>query len=83
MSSESDSAMRENIEFTLDLADHILRSAGNDPLDAFMKAVGTLHLGHSHRHPRRSKRGNSEYDDAYAEDVFWRHWMRYAALARL
>ena len=42
MSSESDSAMRENMEFTLDLADHILRSAGNDPLDAFVKAVGTL-----------------------------------------
>lgn len=42
MSIDSDKAMRENMEFTLDLADKILRSAGTDPLDAFMKAVGTL-----------------------------------------
>ncbi len=42
MSNDSDRAMRENMEFTLDLADKILRSAGKDPLDAFMKAVGTL-----------------------------------------
>jgi hypothetical protein len=38
----SDKAMRENMEFTLDIADKILRSAGKDPLEAFMKAVGTL-----------------------------------------
>lgn len=42
MSNDSDKAMRENMEFTLDLADKILRSAGKDPLDAFMKAAGTL-----------------------------------------
>jgi hypothetical protein len=42
MSSNSDMAMRENMEYTLNLADQILRSAGKDPLDAFMKAVGTL-----------------------------------------
>jgi hypothetical protein len=42
MRDDSDKAMRENMEFTLDLADKILRSAGKDPLDAFMKAVGTL-----------------------------------------
>lgn len=34
--------VRENLEFTLDLADKILRSAGTDPLNAFTKAVGTL-----------------------------------------
>jgi hypothetical protein len=33
--------MRENMKFTLDLADKLLRSAGKDTLDAFMKAVGT------------------------------------------
>jgi hypothetical protein len=38
----SDKAMRENMEFTLDIADKILRSAGKDRLEAFMKAVGTL-----------------------------------------
>jgi hypothetical protein len=42
MSSNSDRAMQENMEFTLDMADKILRSAEKDPLDAFMKAVGTL-----------------------------------------
>jgi hypothetical protein len=42
MSRDSDRAMRENTEYTLNMADHILRSAGKDPLDAFMKAVGTL-----------------------------------------
>lgn len=39
---DSADAMRANMEFTLNLADQILRSAGTDPLDAFMKAVGTL-----------------------------------------
>jgi hypothetical protein len=42
MSNDSEKAMRDNMEFTLDLADKILRSAGTDPLDAFMKAIGTL-----------------------------------------
>jgi hypothetical protein len=42
MTNDSDRAMRENMELTLELADKILRSAGKDPLDAFMKAVGTL-----------------------------------------
>ncbi len=40
--SNSDDAMRANMEYTLSLADQILRSAGTDPLDAFVKAVGTL-----------------------------------------
>ena len=42
MSNDSDRAMRENMNFTLDLADKILLSAGKDPLDALGKAVGTL-----------------------------------------
>jgi len=42
MSSESDRAMQENMEYTLQLADKILLSSNNEPLDAFMKAVGTL-----------------------------------------
>jgi hypothetical protein len=43
MTSDSDErAMRENMEYTLNLADQILLSAGTDPLDAFAKAVGTL-----------------------------------------
>jgi hypothetical protein len=42
MTSDSNKVMRENMEYTLNLADQILRSAGTDPLDAFMKAVGTL-----------------------------------------
>ncbi len=41
MTSDSDEAMRENMEYTLELADKILRSS-KDPLNAFMKAVGTL-----------------------------------------
>jgi hypothetical protein len=39
---DSADAMRANMEYTLNLADQILRSAGTDPLDAFMKAIGTL-----------------------------------------
>jgi hypothetical protein len=42
MSNDNESAMRENMEFALDLADKILPSAGTDPLDALVKAVGTL-----------------------------------------
>jgi hypothetical protein len=42
MTSDSDRAMRANMDFTLNLADQILLSAGEDPLDAFLKAVGTL-----------------------------------------
>jgi hypothetical protein len=42
MGGNSGQAMRENLEFTLELADKILLSAKNDPLNAFMKAVGTL-----------------------------------------
>lgn len=42
MTGDSDRAMRENMEYTLNLADQILRSAGSEPLEAFMKAVGTL-----------------------------------------
>jgi hypothetical protein len=42
MISDSDRAMRENMEYTLQLADKILLSANKEPLDAFMKAVGTL-----------------------------------------
>jgi hypothetical protein len=41
MSSDSDKAMQENMEYTLELADKILRSS-KDPLTAFIKAVGTL-----------------------------------------
>jgi hypothetical protein len=41
MTGDSDEAMRENLEYTLELADKILRSS-KDPLTAFMKAVGTL-----------------------------------------
>ena len=40
--SNSNGAMLENMKFTLELADKILLSASKDPLDAFMKAVGTL-----------------------------------------
>lgn len=39
--SDSDKAMRENMDYTLELADKILRSS-KDPLTAFIKAVGTL-----------------------------------------
>ena len=42
MTSSSDRAMQENMEYTLHLADKILRSSDKDPQDAFMKAVGTL-----------------------------------------
>ena len=40
MKSDSD-MLGENMEFTLNLADQILRSTQN-PLEAFIKAVGTL-----------------------------------------
>jgi hypothetical protein len=42
MTENSDAAMQESMEFTLQLADKILLSAKSDPLDAFIKAVGTL-----------------------------------------
>ncbi len=38
----SQSAMVEHMQFTLDLPDRILLSAGTDSRDAFTKAVGTL-----------------------------------------
>jgi hypothetical protein len=41
-SSDIDKAIQENMKFTLELADKILLSAGKDPTDAFIKAIGTL-----------------------------------------
>jgi hypothetical protein len=42
MSSDSDRAMHDSIEFTLQLADKILLSSNKNPQEAFIKAVGTL-----------------------------------------
>jgi hypothetical protein len=42
MTGDGDAAMQESMEFTLQLADKILLSAKGDPMDAFIKAVGTL-----------------------------------------
>lgn len=42
MASDVDKAIQENLKFTLKLADKILLSAGKDPNDAFIKAIGTL-----------------------------------------
>ena len=42
MASDVDKAIQENMKFTLELADKILLSAGKDPNDAFIKAIGTL-----------------------------------------
>ena len=42
MTDNSDAAMQESMQFTLQLADRILLSAKSDPIDAFIKAVGTL-----------------------------------------
>ena len=42
MPSDSDAAMRESLEFTLDLADKILMSSKRDPMKACINAVGTL-----------------------------------------
>jgi hypothetical protein len=39
---ESADEMRASVEYSFNLADQILRSAGADPLNAFMKGVGTL-----------------------------------------
>jgi len=46
MASDIDKAMQENMKFTLDLADKILLSAGKDPHDAFIKAIGKLSQEH-------------------------------------
>ena len=42
MASDIDKAIQENMTFTLELADKILLSAGEDANDAFIKAIGTL-----------------------------------------
>jgi hypothetical protein len=42
MASDIDKAIQENLTFTLELADKILLSAGEDSNDAFFKAIGTL-----------------------------------------
>jgi hypothetical protein len=42
MASDIDKAIQENLTFTLELADKILLSAGEDSNDAFIKAIGTL-----------------------------------------
>jgi hypothetical protein len=42
MASDIDEAIQENLKFTLELADKIPLSAGKDPNDAFIKAIGTL-----------------------------------------
>jgi hypothetical protein len=34
--------VRANLDYTLSLAEQILQSTGTNPLDAFMKGVGTL-----------------------------------------
>ena len=42
MASDIDKAIQENMQFTLELAEEILLSAGEDSNDAFIKAIGTL-----------------------------------------
>jgi hypothetical protein len=42
MTNDIDKAIQENMTFTLELADKILLSAGEDSNDAFIKAIGTL-----------------------------------------
>jgi hypothetical protein len=42
MANNIDKAIQENMTFTLELADKILLSAGEDSNDAFIKAIGTL-----------------------------------------
>ena len=42
MTGNNHAAMQESMEFTPQLADKILLSAKSDPIDAFIKAVGTL-----------------------------------------
>jgi hypothetical protein len=46
-----------------------LRSAGKDPLDAFIKAVGTLAQVIHIITPRRTKRGNSKLHDGYVKNL--------------
>jgi hypothetical protein len=38
----NDKAVAAHLDSTLDFADKIMKSAGKDPNDAFLKAVGTL-----------------------------------------
>jgi hypothetical protein len=42
MAGDIDKAIHENMQFTLELAEEILPSAGEDSNDAFIKAIGTL-----------------------------------------
>ena len=42
MASDIDKAIQENMQFTLELAEEILLSAGEDSNDGFIKAIGTL-----------------------------------------
>jgi hypothetical protein len=42
MAGDIDKAIQENMQFTLELAEEILLSAGEDSNDAFIKAIGTL-----------------------------------------
>ena len=42
MGNDIDKAIQENLTFTLELANKILLSAGEDSNDAFIKAIGTL-----------------------------------------
>ena len=59
MASDIDKAIQENMQFTLELAEEILLSAGEDSNDAFIKAIGTL-AQVIYVITRRPKRANPE-----------------------
>jgi hypothetical protein len=82
MASDVDKAIQENLKFTLELADKILLSAGKDPNDAFIKAIGTLAQVIYIITPD-DQREQSLNDTMRSLKRIWSCWTRLPALARL